>query len=173
VRGSCAISKPALGGAVASDWFDVPWTEVYVSPSNDPATGAPIEDAWGQSMAIVQGDIDLAIPITTATGAVAMIWRDTTKDGLISMAAASSIEMFGTPGTWHADALSSGPGVPWKLAGDIGPHTGTAVMELCVDAPCPAGVPAVYPAVPLLSAWADGRTDGSSPEIWTRTFTPE
>jgi hypothetical protein len=168
-----AINHSVAGGgmraAVFRQWFDAPWTEVYVSPSNDPATGAPIEDAWGQSLGALQGDVQLGVPLT-ATGAVAMVWRDATKDGLVSMAAASSLEMFGTPGSWHADALTS---VRWKLSGDIGRYTGTTALELCTLAPCPAGVPAVYPAVPIFSAWADGRTDGAMPEIWTRTFTPE
>jgi hypothetical protein len=169
-----AINHSVAGGgmraAVFRQWFDAPWTEVYVSPSNDPATGAPIEDAWGQSLGVLQGDFELAIPITSATGGVAMVWREGAKDGLVSMAAASSIEMFGTPGSWYADALSS---VPWKMSGDIGRYTGATALELCVDEPCPTGVPAVYPAVPLFGAWADGRNDGSTPEIWTRTFTPE
>jgi hypothetical protein len=153
--------------------FGTDWQVVYESEPTDPETGAEVGDAWGQSMAIQQGARLTWFPPEWISPVLALTWRTADRDGLISMNAATSSSWFGVPGTWHAGPLTSGQGVPWSMTDEMGLYTGTTVLELCVEEPCPGGAPAKLPRVPFLAAWTDNRSPGTFSEVWTNAFVPQ
>ena len=152
--------------------FGTPWQIAYESPEVDSSTGADVGDAWGQSMAIQQGVQLSFVPPLWQSPVLGLVWRTADKDGLIRMSVATSHVAFGLPGTWHPASLNEGQGVPWSMGDAMGLYTGTFALELCVSEPCPGGAPAVFPRIPFLAAWPDGRSAGGVSEVWARTFTP-
>ncbi len=162
-------SVPA-GGMRTAVYQSDPWQPIYLSPDEDPETGTPVGDAWGQALAVIQGTMLPGIPLPTYTGALAVTYREVDPEGVVSMAAASTLDNLSSGGGWKEERLTS---QRWKLAGNLGRHTGLAALELCVDEPCSGGAPAVYPAVPFFAAWTDARNDGAAPEVWARAFTPD
>jgi hypothetical protein len=170
-----AVNKTAGAGepthvVLWGSMFGTPWQVMYESPLKDPDTGAELGDAWGQSMAIQQGARLQWVPPEWQSAVLALTWRSADRDGLISMKGATSFEWFGMPGTWITSALSLGQGVPWSMTDDMGLYTGTTTIELCINEPCPAGVPAKFPHLPFLAAWSDNRSPSAFSEIWVKGF---